>query len=125
MRFRSRDGSIKRVTMPSGQVAIVGPEWRELPAEMADEAYRSGCIGDVVEHGPPVVAATVAAREPLTIEAVKAAMIKMLEENAKGNFTKDGMPNKAVLNNRCGAIVSTAMFNAAWTELVKETKDKE
>jgi hypothetical protein len=114
MQFRSRDGGIKRVTLEDGRVALIGPEWREIPEGMENAAYAAGCLSDeTLADIKPVPAA-------LTVETVKQAMKAIIEGNDPAYFAKDGTINRSVLNARVGAVVDKGMAKQAWAELQAE-----
>ncbi|WP_027389235.1 hypothetical protein [Chrysiogenes arsenatis] len=55
MRFRSRDNTVRRITLPNGQIVRIGAEWREIPSSLHDAAFEVGCISEEVARSvtPP------------------------------------------------------------------------
>lgn len=120
MRFKSRDGSVKRVCMPDGRIALVGPEWREVPDNMIDATYAAGCMSDeaLSDLSPPP-----AAKKPYlgpTVAEVKDAMKAILEDGDPKAIMKDGTIKHAAINTRMNMMIEKAMFQQAWAELQLE-----
>lgn len=124
MKFRSRDEKVRRITDPSGHVALVGHDWRELPEFLHNAALEAGCISSDQAKTFGVSAARVPARfdENITLEMVKNAMKEMLSSNDDANFTTSGMPSKAVLNKMCGGRVAAELYDQAFAELQQESE---
>lgn len=125
MKFRSRDENVRRITDPSGHVAIVGPVWRELPEFLHNVALAAGCISSDQAKTFGVQAAKNSAAKSdvvLSLEEVKNAMKEILSSNDEANFTTSGLPNKAALNKLCGGRVAAELYDQAFAELQKESE---
>jgi len=119
MRFKSRDGEEKRIALLNGQIAIVGKEWKELPDSMAAEAYAAGCIseGDIRDFSETGDVNLLSEKTK-----VKEAIKEMMASSDPTMFTKAGLPDRRILNNKVGFVVSTEVFDGAWGELQAEAK---
>lgn len=104
--FRSPTDVPVRVALLSGQVALVGPEWRELPENMHADAVAQGCLRDNMLVSPPVVRPAAAAGAGGRIAdadgAYRVALTTMIERDEEGDFTKDALPNINAVSKLCG-----------------------
>lgn len=125
-KFRSNTGGNVRVALLSGHIALIGPEWRELPEFMWGEAYRLGCVSDdmtgVAEAPPPTPPPTGAgdSDEAKQKAAVKAAAIQLLKDAKPGDLTAGGVPNATRLSQIVGFNVTSDLRDEVMIEIEAE-----
>jgi hypothetical protein len=95
-----------RLALTSGHAAIVGPEWRELPAMFHQAALGAGCECDKEQfkavHAEPQSTPEAAARPTSHDDVYRKALTTMLEREEEGDFNRDGLPNTNVVSKLCG-----------------------
>ena len=142
MKFRSRDGEMKRLALLDGRVWLIGTEWKEIPDDVHQDAYAIGCVSEdmvrsaqdmtlppaapvAVDPAPvavdpaPVAPAPVAPVADRNV-AVLAHMREMVASGATGTMTAKGLPNKKFLFEKCGFTPSTKEFDKAWAVIISE-----
>lgn len=128
MKFRSRsDEQVIRLASTSGHIVLVGKEFVEVPEHMESQAYAEGCVSEALynsiradmEKDAAAQAALVGGglTEELKHEAIKAAIVAMLDGKDEGSFTTAGLPNMKALAKQCGFQVTKDEMEAAWAEV--------
>lgn len=103
---------------PAGCSAYLGPgESRELPPLFRQLALEHGCVVDD-DGGNP--ASGDSAPELVMDEALKAAIMKLKEDNVLDAFRQDGRPRVGAVRELVGADVTVQQVNAAYDELIDE-----
>jgi hypothetical protein len=116
-RFRSLSGEEVVISLLSGHVARVGPEWRPLPTIFHQDAYAKGCISDDMLNGIPAPPGQQAldlsagelggALSPQErMEKIEGVIRQMVSENNPEKFTTAGMPRAELVNEACGFTTS-------------------
>ncbi len=122
MKFRHPTGV--RLASTAGHVTTIGPEWRELRADMHREALAHGCECDqnTIRTRPAEPAkASEQAVVPLDeTAAIRAALIAMVERNGEDDFTDAGNPNLKTLSRQAGFKVEKQAALAVWHQLEAE-----
>ena len=128
MKFRSRrDGEVTRVASTSGHICLIGSEFVDVPEHMESDAYAAGCVSEALYNSIKAdMEKDAAAKMALTggalttaqkHEAIKLAIVAMLDGKDDGSFTKDGLPNMKVLAKQTGFALSKEEMEAAWAEV--------
>ena len=128
MKFRSRsDEQVIRLASTSGHIVLVGKEFVPVPEHMESQAYAEGCVSEALcnsiradmEKDAAAQAALVggALTAEQKHEAIKAAIIAMLDGKDDGSFTTAGLPNMKVLAKQCGFQLTKDEMEAAWSEV--------
>lgn len=123
MRYKTLDGSVKRVASTSGHVVMVGDKFVEVPKHMEAEARALGCISEemfnqIQKNKEPVQVEPLSHEERLDI--VIASIKRMFEDDRDDNFTARGTPNKKILEGLCGFKPTSEEFDAAWEKVQAE-----
>jgi hypothetical protein len=122
MKFRHNAGA--RLTLDDGRVALVGKEWRELPADFYQEALVRGCECDktVIEKRPDVEHANSENAKTDFDEpaAIRAGIEKLVDRGEPGDLTGAGLPNLVKLNAICGFTVGKESMLAVWKQMQAE-----
>jgi hypothetical protein len=142
MKFRCPNNTPIRVASTSGHVAIVGPEFRELPESLHAEALTKGCICDqqIVQAVDPTadpyskVAGANAVATGGERALIKAALKQMLLDRIENphsprdaddvdpRFTPDKLPQVEYVSKIAGIAVSKSDVLAVWKELQDEAQ---
>ena len=123
MKFRHETGV--RLALTTGHVTFVGPEWKELDPRYREEAMKAGCEIDLqtipdlrTDETPPPPTRTLQNGD--TVSILRAALIRMIERNADGDFTTQGLPNLNTLRKEAGIEIDRELaietFNALQAE---------
>ena len=143
MKFRSRNKDVVRLASTMGHVCLIGQEWVEVPDHMEGDAYSKGCIseemydtiketidkeeeqetipagdGDTLDFSP-------ATDEGVRNATIKEAIDKIIDEPEPSDFTARGLPNLAVLSERCKFPVPKVVMEPVWDYVQKERDAKE
>lgn len=106
MRFRSPTGKPIHVATIQGHAARVTDKWRELPALLHDAAIQAGCEQEGKGKPPPKVpnvAGPGAMNQVADTDGeYRQALTTMISRDTKGDFTRDSLPNIAVVSKLCG-----------------------
>ena len=128
MKFRSRsDEQVIRLASTSGHIVLVGKDFVEVPEHMESQAYAEGCVSEALYNSIRADMEKDAAAQAALIgggltadqkrEAVKAAIVAMLDGKEEGSFTAAGLPNMKVLAKQCGFQLTKDEMEAAWAEV--------
>ena len=128
MKFRSRsDEQVIRLASTSGHIVLVGKEFVEVPEHMESQAYAEGCVSEVLYNSIRADMEKDAAAQAALVggsltaeqkhEAIKAAIVSMLDGKDEGSFTAAGLPNMKVLAKQCGFQLTKDEMDAAWSEI--------
>lgn len=121
MRYKSMSEKKIRIASTSGHIIMVGEEFKEVPEHMEPDARAAGCIAEDV-FNKLTSAENVA--EPLTaderIDLIVLSIKEMAADNPEGNFTKNGSPNRKILNAKCGFTVTAEEFDVCWSTVKEE-----
>ena len=148
MKFRSRDGEMKRLALTDGRVWRIGTDWKFLPEDVHSEAYAIGCVsedmiraaqdmvlpgeGDDAPPAAPVVdappedipEATNPVEPPVTPENRHATILEkmrvMIDSGEEGTMTAKGLPNKKKLTELTGFAATAEEFTKAWAVIISE-----
>jgi len=126
LKFRSRNGEPVRVILTSGQCAIVGNEWCEIPETLHLEAYSLGCVSDNMEVTQEVQKAEDAGvldklQEDAKLKAqVRSAIEKAVSDNNLRAFTNSGNPVAKYITDSVGHTVDKHIRDAVWNEMLEE-----
>jgi len=123
-RFRSLSGEEVCLSLLSGHVARVGPNWRTLPPIFHQEAYAKGCISDDMLQGVAApgdqqaldlitggTGGALSAQERM--EKIEEVIKQMVSENNPEKFTAGGLPRADLVNEACGFTTSAEERNTA------------
>jgi hypothetical protein len=144
MKFKSPNKTPIRVASTHGHIAIVGPEWKELPEVLHGEAIARGCVCDqeIVQpvdptadpYGPPGPGAVVTGGERAHIKAALKSMLMDRRERphvpmkGEGNekfdarFTPDNLPRAEYVSQIAGITVGKSDVLAVWDEMRAEAE---
>lgn len=104
MRFRHPNGITVSNTL--GHAARIGPEWRELPQVLHQDALAAGCECDQTrfkaEKAKAESSDEAKARPGDHDDVIRTALAQMIEREGKGDFTKDGLPNTNTASKLAG-----------------------
>lgn len=128
MKFRSRsDEQVIRLASTSGHIVLVGKEFVEVPEHMESQAYAEGCVSEALyksiradiekDAAAQVALAGGALTAEQKHEAIKTAIVAMLDGKDEGSFTTAGLPNMKVLAKQCGFQLTKDEMEAAWAEV--------
>ena len=123
MKFKAPGDKSIYIAELSGHCAVIGLEWRELPAIMHRAALREGCITDNMD--PATIAAKVEAAQPeLSRKELLIGHIKGMMANPQpGDFTNADLPNLKRLSGIAGWTVSKEeMMQAVHSIAAEETE---
>lgn len=134
MKFRSRsDEQVIRLASTSGHIVLVGKDFVEVPEHMESQAYAEGCVSEALYNSIRADMEKDAAAQAALIgggltaeqkrEAVKAAIVAMLDGKEEGSFTAAGLPNMKALAKQCGFQVTKDEMEAVWETIVAQTGD--
>lgn len=138
MKFRSRNKEIVRLASTIGHVCRIGEEWTEVPDHMEGDAYSKGCISEEMfetikntleeENGitsePVLLELGPETEDGARNDIIKAEIDKMIDDPKPSDFTARGMPNLAVLSERCGFTVPKVHMEPVW-DFIQVERDKE
>lgn len=107
MRFRSPSDKPIRVATTDGHIAIIKKDWRELPEALHAEAVAKGAQQEGQPRPPlkpaPAKAGPNASNQVVDYDtAYREALTTMITRDTKGDFTRDALPNIAVVSKLCG-----------------------
>lgn len=128
MKFRSRsDEQVIRLASTSGHIVLVGKDFVEVPEHMESQAYAEGCVSEALyksiradmekDAAAQIALAGGALTDEQKHEAIKAAIVAMLDGKDEGSFTTAGLPNMKVLAKQCGFQLTKDEMEAAWAEV--------
>ena len=119
IRFRTPDGSEPiRIALLTGHATIIGHDWQELDVRFQREALRLGAEQEgAVNPAPPNLPPPIDEAEA---EAVRKALIVMLDRNGEGDFTAAGYPDMRILRGLAGINVSKDAAYAVFDKLKAE-----
>lgn len=139
MKFRSPRNTPVRVASTTGHIAIVGPEFKELPQALHEEAMRVGCICDqetvqVVDptkdpypNAPGQGAVQTGGERAIIKAALKSMLLDRMESpNLRGEndedprFTPDGLPRTEYVSKIAAITAEKTDVLSAWDELRSE-----
>lgn len=124
-RYRSNTGEEIRVVTGTGHVAIVGEDWRELPAVYHQAAVQAGCEVDTpTKAATPTRVESGGADAKNIDELIERALKAMLERDVADDFTSAGEPNLNVVAKLAGMKVKREQVTAIFHRL-KEEADKD
>ena len=104
---------------PAGCSAYLAPgESRELPGLFHQLALEHGC--EILDGSDGSAPAGSDAPELVVDEALKAAIMKLKEDNVLDAFRQDGRPRVGAVRELVGADVTVQQVNAAYDELIDE-----
>lgn len=141
MKFRSRSkDEVTRLASTTGHVCLIGQEWAEVPEHMEGDAYSKGCISEEMFETIKDTLAKEAAeggkgetadldldketKEGARNATIKTAIDKMIDDPKPSDFTARGLPNLAVLSERCKFPVPKVVMEPIW-EYIQAERDKE
>jgi hypothetical protein len=119
IRFRTPAGHEPiRVALLTGHTTIIGHDWQELDPRFHREALSLGAQPEGADNpAPPALDAPIDADET---EAVRQAIITMLDRNGDGDFTSAGYPDMRVLRGLAGVNVSKELAYAVFETMKAE-----
>lgn len=120
MKFRSGNDGEVRVATTAGHVAMVGPEWRELPEPLQSAALIAGCECDkgAVKAAPHITHPSKDAVDQGDEKAHATKAIKaLLKRNDEADFTVDGIPKVPAVSKEAGFTVTKGVVLEVWAEL--------
>lgn len=127
MKFRHNLGV--RLSLVSGHVTFVGPDWRPLHERFHTEALSKGCECDQSTIRTRTLQKAVAGENAVTPlnepVAIREALIRMLQRNGVEDFNHDNMPNLEVLAAECGFRIDKGTALAVWHELEQEAREEQ
>lgn len=127
-KYRSPDGEDIRVVTDTGHIAIVGAEFRELPAIYHHAAINAGCECDAlgVSNTRTKPQASPQANKGLDVdEQITRALKTMLEREEDGDFTGNGDPNLNAVAKLVGFKVARKQVQPIFTALKEEAEGEE
>jgi len=113
-KYRSIDGSDKRLALSSGQITLVGAEWKELPDMFRNEALANGCLDEDMAKG---IAAPTQVNRP---EKIREILTAMVEDDNDGDFNADGSPNMHKVKELCGFAATKEEVSGVWTAMMAD-----
>jgi len=120
-RYRSSTGDEIRVVTTTGHVAIVGDEWRELPAIYHQAAVQAGCEVDTPTKAATPTRVLSNGNDAKNIdELIERALKTMLEREVADDFTSAGEPNLNVVSKLAGMKVKREQVTAIYHRLKEE-----
>ena len=126
--FKSLSGSVLRVTLPNGGVALIGNEWTELPPQFHQGAYVAGAISndmlqnvaaDVVDAGLVNSLTKVATKD----SDIRTTILSWIENNEEDHFTRRGdtyTPKVVDLTAAIGSRVFKEERDEIWYKILEE-----
>ena len=116
--FRTPEGIEPiRVALLTGHTTIIGHEWQDLEARYHREALRLGAQTTSAENPeiqlPPPV-------DESEAQAVRAAIVTMLDRNGEDDFTASGYPDLRVLRGLAGFNASKELAYSVFEKLKAE-----
>lgn len=123
-RFRSPDEETIRVVTDTSHVALVGPEWRELPPIYHAAALKAGCECDrrvvrVQKESSQASADSAKRGDPEVL--IERALKTMLEREQDGDFNdSNGEPSVDAVKKLAGINVKRAQISPVWRKLKAE-----
>jgi len=124
-KFRSISGKDVQVALLSGHVAMVGVEWRPLPALFHQEAYARGCISDDMLSGikgPDSMSGgsgNTALSDEERKQKIESVIKSLVDANNPESFTSTGLPRADVVNKECGFTTTAEERNAAFDAIME------
>jgi hypothetical protein len=113
-----------RLTLDSGHVTRVGPEWTELPERFHQAALEKGCHCDQTVIGERVAAQPTTGPDAMQTldepKAIREAIQLMLARNEEDDFTAAGNPNANAVAKLCGFKVTRDSMLPVWHALKAE-----
>jgi hypothetical protein len=135
IKVKSRDGEIKRIASTCGRVYLVGKDFVDIPIELEQLAFISGCVSENVindiiksqqveqnEEDPPDVDLTQTKLPTDRVSIISEKIMFMIRRGAKEDFTVSGIPNKKTLAGLCGFAPTKEEFDFAWGNIVEEAE---
>lgn len=142
MKFRCPNNIPIRVASTTGHIAIVGPEFRELPAALHADALAKGCICDqqIVQAVDPTAdpysnvaganAVITGGERALIKQALKSMLIDRIEnphvpsedQPTDSRFTPDNLPQVDYVSQIAGISANKVDVLDVWQELQAEAK---
>jgi len=100
MKFKSPTDLPIRIASTSGHVALIGPEWQEIPTSLHHEAILSGCETD--QKFKTQESNQGGNTDKSENDLITDALVKMLERDQEDDFTNSGMPNMNIVRGIAG-----------------------
>ncbi len=143
-RFKSVDGTDKRIALLSGHVFIVGKDWCPLPELAHSSAYANQCISeDMVYHKaveevvvnpdmPKALQETEIDGDLLEEKSKGLALAKKdvydflkvaVEESTPGVFSKNGKVMVMVVQKKMKVSTPSSVIQEAWAELQNDLEN--
>jgi hypothetical protein len=116
MKFKSPSEKEIFLALTNGHTCTIGPELVEVPERFHRLAVAEGAIPEGMEH----LAVPKDTQESSRKELVSAAIKKMLEGSAEGDFNGDGKPDTRRLSAAAGFTVSRAERDEVWAAVKAE-----
>ena len=106
MKFRSPSETPVYLCLLTGQSAVVGTEWRELPILLHRKALEEGCITDNMDEETIHAKIESALPEQSKHEIIVGIIKDMMSNPKEGDFTAADLPNLRRLSLSAGWTVS-------------------
>lgn len=122
--FRSPDEETIRVVTDTGHIALIGPEWRELPPIYHAAALKAGCECDqrvvrVQKEASQASDKSTKRGDPEVL--IERALKTMLEREQEGDFNdSNGEPSVDAVKKLAGINVKRAQITPVWRKLKAE-----
>ena len=115
MKFRSTTGEDTYLALTSGQTAVVTVAGIELEQRFHKEAIAQGCLPEGIDDTPEDATPQFDRKQ-----VIADALNGMLAGSNEADFTAQGKPSLAKLNERLGFTVSRSEADAIWDSLTKD-----
>ncbi len=125
-KFKSVDGSVKRIALLSGHVFIIGNEWKTVPSHAESACFAAGCVSEEVAKGVKG-----SLEDPLKLHAAKGELTKLKLKGylktewkirEEKSFTTLGEPKYAVFAKLMKENFTATMLKACWKEVRVELR---
>lgn len=116
-----------RLALTSGHVAFVDSNWVELADRFQQAAVLAGC--EIEQNIIPATVVDVPAPSPAAVvnvddeSVIRRALIKLIERNEDGDFTKTNLPNIGSLEKIAGVQVNKGEAYRIFRELKAEAAE--
>lgn len=116
LQFRSPDEKLVHVSSTFAQSAVVGPEWRELPASLHRLALEKGCISSAMSE-ESINPSHATPRVDGVEERLRAVLIEIRDNPGEDDLTKAGIPNMNTLAKKVGYGINRDDALRVWAEV--------
>ena len=124
MKFKAPGDTPIYIALLTGHSAVIGTEWRDLPAFMHREALMKGCITDNMDAETIAAKLEDAKPQENQHDILVRHIESMMDDAKEGYFTGAGLPNLKILSKKAGWTVNKEDMMQAVHAIANEPEDE-